>query len=194
MLLLTNVWHRLGHLGEKVTGIIHKHVQGVPKLRQNQFYCCDACMVGKFHNIHIGNTKSSSLNNMLKNLPENLQQQIKDHVKKEKAKESTTTKSDKGKVGQHLHMDFGFVRGSDWSKKLNDGKLVTSVDKYRCYLLVIDKASRYIWIYLTRTKQPPFQQVDGLLKLWRGKFKHCTVTTDQGKELGTSIAFKKMVK
>ena len=43
-------------------------------------------------------------------------------------------------------MDFGFVRGSDWAKKDNDNKLVTSVDGYCSYLLVIDKASRFIWI------------------------------------------------
>ena len=61
-------------------------------------------------------------------------------------------------------MDFGFVRGSDWSKELNDGKLVTSVDNYRSYLIVIDRASRYAWIFLTKLKTPPVKQVDKLLK------------------------------
>ena len=33
------LWHhRLGHPGTKVTEMIHKHVEGVPKLRPNQFY------------------------------------------------------------------------------------------------------------------------------------------------------------
>ena len=91
-------------------------------------------------------------------------------------------------------MNFRFVRGSDWSKTTNDGKLVTSVDNYRSYLLVIDRASRYIWIYLTKTKHPPVKQVANLLKIWKGLYKYCTVTTDQGKELGASIAFRNMIK
>ena len=41
-------------------------------------------------------------------------------------------------IGECLHMDFGFVRGSDWSSKDNDNKLVTSVDGYQSYLLIID--------------------------------------------------------
>ena len=76
---------------------------------------------------------------------------------------------------------------------MNDGKLVTSVDKYRSYLLVINKASRYSWIFLTRTKQLLVKQVNGLLQKWKGRFTHCTVTTDQDKELGASVAFKQML-
>ena len=41
-------------------------------------------------------------------------------------------------------MDYGNVRGSDWSAKDNGGKLFTSADKYRAYLLVIGKTSRYL--------------------------------------------------
>ncbi len=66
-------------------------------------------------------------------------------------------------LGQHLRMDYGFVRGLDWSRKENNGTLVTSVDKYRSYLLVIDRHTRYIWIYLTKSKHPPIEKVSGLL-------------------------------
>ena len=44
-----------------------------------------------------------------------------------------------------------------------------------------------------RNKKPTIKQVDGLLKTWRDKYKHCTVTTDQSKELGPSIEFQKMI-
>ena len=86
-------------------------------------------------------------------------------------------------------MDYGFVRGSDWSKKDNDGKLVTSVDKFRAYLIIIDKKSRYIWIYLTKTKTPPLDQVQGLLSIFE-KFTLATIMTDQGGELARSNKFK----
>ena len=40
-------------------------------------------------------------------------------------------------------MDFGFVRGSDWSSKSADDKLITSIDGFRSYLIVVDRATRY---------------------------------------------------
>ena len=54
---------------------------------------------------------------------------------------STTT-------GQHFHMDFGFVRGSDYSRVDSDGKLITSVDGYRAYLIIVDSFSGYMWVML----------------------------------------------
>ena len=94
-------------------------------------------------------------------------------------------------LGQHLHMDYGFVRGSDWSRKENDGTLVSSVDKYRSYLLVIDRHTRYIWIYLTKSKHPPIEQVSGLLRRF-STFTYATITTDRGGELASSFAFQKL--
>lgn len=91
-------------------------------------------------------------------------------------------------------MDYGFVYGSDWSATDNDGKLVTSVDKCRLYLLVIDRTYWYIWIFLTKTKSPAIEQVSGLLKKVQCKFCSPTTTTDQGTELGCSFAFCAMVK
>ena len=35
----------------------------------------------------------------------------------------------KGEPGQHFHMDFGFVRGSDYTIKSED-KTITSIDGY----------------------------------------------------------------
>jgi hypothetical protein len=82
-------------------------------------------------------------------------------------------------------MDFGFVRGSDWKKKDSDGKTVTSIDGNRAYLLVIDRATRYIWIFVTKTKHPPITQVAGLLSKFEGLHQNATVTTDLGGELGS---------
>jgi dUTP pyrophosphatase len=165
------LWHhRLGHPGEKVMSIIHQHVKGVPKLRKNHFYSCAACLAKNIKKVHIGEKK----------------QYVKDP--------NATKPGSNCKPGEHLHMDFGFVRGSDWKKKDQDGKTVTSIDGNRSYLLIIDRATRYIWIFLTKTKHPPVSQVMGFLKRFKGLHRDATVTTDLGGELAKSIAFRKAIK
>jgi hypothetical protein len=163
------LWHnRLGHPGETIMSKVHMHVEGVPKLKKNKFYSCAACMSAKFKKSHIGPSKT-----MIK----------------------TATDPKPSKPGQHLHLDFGFVRGSDWSKKDNDGKLVTSIDGYRSYCLVIDRSTQYIWIVLTKRKTPPIDQLRGLLTQLVTKVTspYRTVTTDLGGELAKSNAFQNLL-
>jgi hypothetical protein len=120
------LWHnRLGHPDETIMSKIHENVIGVPPLKRHKFYSCAACMSSKFRKVHIGSTKHQS---------------------------KVATDMENINKGQHLHADFGYVRGSDWSKKDSDGKLVTSINGYRSYCLVIDRATRYIWIILTKRK------------------------------------------
>ena len=131
------LWHhRLGHPGEKVMSLVHKHVKGVPKLHMHHFFNCAACLIKNLRKNHIGDTK---------------------HY----IKDSKDEKNQNLKPEQQLHMYFGFVRGSDWKNTDNDGKLVTSIDNYRSYLLIIDKATRYSYVFLTKTKTPPLQEVRG---------------------------------
>jgi dUTP pyrophosphatase len=163
------LWHnRLGHPGERIMSEIHKHVSGVPKLKRNKFYSCSSCLSAKFRKKHIGPHKT------LTKVP---------------------TDKKPCEIGQHLHADFGFVRGSDWSKKDNDGKLVTSMDGFRSYCLIIDRASRYIWIVLTKRKTPPVDTVRNLLQKLRTKVTnpYCTLTTDLGGELAGSHDFQNML-
>ena len=163
------LWHnRLGHPGKNIMKTIHKHVIGVPHLKANKFYSCAACMSSKLRKTHIGPTKMTR-------------------------KEATP--KDECESGQHLHADFGFVRGSDWSKKDNDGKLVTSIDGYRSYCLVIDRATRYIWIILTKTKSPPIVELRDLLTKLQSKVKsqYKTITTDLGGELAKANSFRNML-
>ena len=169
------LWHhRLGHPGKSITEKFPQSVIGVPPLRPTKFHACGSCLRSKFHN------KS------LKEKPANV------------SGTNTTISSDDGEnvttmsIGQFLHMDYGFVRGSDYTARDNDGKLVTSIDKYRAYLLVIDRKSRYIWIFLTKTKEPPLLQVKSLLSI----FKPCPIsriTTDQGGELASSKKFVDLI-
>ena len=67
-------------------------------------------------------------------------------------------------VGQHLHVDFGFVRGSDYATKDKHGNLVTSIDGFRSYCFIIDRASQYITIILTKTKKPPIDELRHIFK------------------------------
>ena len=94
--------------------------------------------------------------------------------------------------GQHFHIDFGFVRGSEF-KQTKDGKTITSIDGYNSYLIVIDRATRYTWIFLQSSKQPPLTVIKLLLSKFKSPNPHRTVRTDQGGELGSCTAFKELL-
>ena len=70
------------------------------------------------------------------------------------------------KVRQFFYMDFGFMRASttDYAKpfKTSD-RVIHSWDGYLSYLLIVDEASRYIWVFLTKTKEPPLDIIDTFL-------------------------------
>ena len=169
------LWHhRLGHPSKSITDKFHAAVIGVPPLKCPKFHACGSCLRSKFHNKSLRKKPNS------------------ESCTKIAASSTNSTYSDSARVGQFLHMDYGFVRGSDYTSKDNDGKLVTSIDKYRAYLLVIDKKSRFIWIFLTRTKEPPISQVQSLLNIFE-KCNVATITTDQGGELASSRKFTNMI-
>ena len=75
-------------------------------------------------------------------------------------KQTEQTKKDISpkEVGWHLRIDFVFVHGSDYVIKEN-GRLATSIDGYGSYCLIIDKASQYITMILTKTNHPPIQEL-----------------------------------
>jgi hypothetical protein len=88
-------------------------------------------------------------------------------------------------------MDFGFMRASasDYSRpdKTKDC-VVHSYDGFSSYLLVIDEASRYVWIFLTASKEPP----TAIIKAFLAQHGHADggcVGTDQGGELAKSLKF-----
>jgi hypothetical protein len=86
-------------------------------------------------------------------------------------------------------MDFSFMRTftSNFSQpsKKHD-RVVLSYNGYLSYLLIINKASRYIWVFLMTLKEPPLDIVDVFL----GRFGHKhsrSIHTDQGGELACSL-------
>ena len=149
---------------------MHKYAMGVPKLREPQFYKCGTFLACKPKKSSHGPMKSTI------KTPPDPEELIR--------------------PGQHLHMDFGFVRGSDWHSKNEDGTLITSIDGQRSYLIIVDRATRYKWIFHTATKKPPLEQAESILRKFQPSLinLYCTVRTNQGGELGKSHKFRSLIK
>ena len=63
------------------------------------------------------------------------------------------------KICGRFIMDYGFVRGNDTIKS-EDGLLITSKDGYNYYLMIINKYSRYMWLFLFANKTPPIDTIN----------------------------------
>ena len=117
---------------------MHKYALGVPKLKAPPFYQCGTCLACK--------TRKSS------------------HGPRKTTERKPPDPEELIRPGQHLHMDFGSVRGSSWHAKNEDGKLVTSIDGHRSYLIVVDRFTRYKWVFNTATKKPSLDEVESILR------------------------------
>lgn len=112
-------------------------------------------------------------------------------IRKQPVGRNPITVSERGK---QFHMDFGFLRASseDFRKtNLKTDRIVESFDGYTSYLLVVDKATRYAWIFLTKTKDPPV----GIISLFLEKFGNENggmIRVDQGGELARSEEWRSM--
>jgi len=59
-----------------------------------------------------------------------------------------------------VYLDYGFIRASNEDYSRPDRKkdrIVESYDGYTSYLLVVDEVSKYAWIFLTKSKEPPVE-------------------------------------
>ena len=108
------LWHqRTAHAGQSVMESLHQHVDGVPKLHGNAFYKCPSCMSGKLSTKRAIGKKEK--NTKTKTTPQIVEDQ-------------DDTYMPDAQPGQHFHLDFGFVRGSDYNYKTKEGTTVTSID------------------------------------------------------------------
>ncbi len=76
------------------------------------------------------------------------------------------------KRGQQFYMDFGFMQASteDYSRPDNSkDRVVTSYDGYNSYLVVVDEISRYVWVFLTQSKEPPLDIINAFLAQYGNK-------------------------
>jgi hypothetical protein len=113
-------------------------------------------------------------------------------IRKQSAHRSAERTTDTRK---RFYMDFGFMRSSqsDYTRpnKRTD-RVIQSWDGFSSYLLIIDEASRYAWVFLTSSKDPPIDIIDKFLT----KFGHKeggSIRTDQGGELAGSSALSDMI-
>ncbi|KAL9185818.1 hypothetical protein ACHAXT_003595 [Thalassiosira profunda] len=94
--------------------------------------------------------------------------------------------------GQRYYMDYGFMRASssDFTspKDDDDGRIVESFDGFSSYLLIVDEHSRYIWVFLCQSKEPPIAECSAFLKTF-GLPAGGTIRCDQGGELARSKEF-----
>jgi hypothetical protein len=92
---------------------------------------------------------------------------------------------------RHFYMDFGFMRSStsDYVRpnKATDW-VVLSYDGFNSYLLIIDEALRYAWVFLAKSKDPPLDIICVFFSMHGHQDGGC-VHTDQGGELVSSSVF-----
>jgi hypothetical protein len=90
--------------------------------------------------------------------------------------------------GQRFFLDFGFMRASasDYTKpNLTTDRVVTSFDSFVTYLLIVDEASRHIWVFLRKSKKAPVDLVSHFLQMY-GRHSGGVLQCDQGGELARS--------
>ena len=95
-------------------------------------------------------------------------------------------------LGLTCQMDFGCVRGSDYAHRDSDNRLITSINGYNSYLLIMDSATRNHWIFLTKSKDPPNDMLDKILSTNGISNVICTIHTKQCGELSESSDFRAM--
>jgi transposase InsO family protein len=97
-------------------------------------------------------------------------------------------------VGSCFNMDLGFMRGTGFHSKADDGCSITSIDGKNSFLLCIDRKSHRIWIFTLSTKQPPLDISMKFLKTHGSKTNsHRTIHTDQGGQLARSQQFRDVI-
>jgi hypothetical protein len=93
--------------------------------------------------------------------------------------------------GAEFFMDSVFMHASTEDYKRpnkSTDRIVTSYDGYSSHLIIVDSASRQVWAFLTKSKEPPIYILRAFLK----KFGIGTgvIRTDQGGELARSDSFR----
>ncbi len=148
---------------------LHLHVDDVPELKGNSFYKCSSCIHAKMRQRPFNTTqkRQSSIPHPATHEP---------HF-----------------PGQQFHIDYGFMKGTGFGTQDKDGRTITSIDGYRSYCIIVDRKTRYTWIFLTRTKIPPLQIMATFLqKHGTQETAHRIIRTDQGGELWASQDFRKL--
>jgi deoxyuridine 5'-triphosphate nucleotidohydrolase len=178
---------RLGHPGTTVMTSLHKHADGIPKLTVPPLFRCEACMRTKATKravtaaAHGQTCRPSAVTD--------------DVMIPDDTTDSFTPDEPTVLPGAYFHMDMGFVRGSQFSYEDEEGRIVTSLDGYNSYLIIVDRATRYTWVILTKAKTPQVDLVSKFLAVHGNKTAtQRFIRTDEGGELWGSHLFQQMCK
>ena len=77
--------------------------------------------------------------------------------------------------------------------KQEDGPLITSKEGYNCYLIIVDKYSCHIWVFLFVGKSPSTETITKFLDTLGLKTGLRFIRTDQGGDLTKSTLFRKNI-
>jgi len=91
---------------------------------------------------------------------------------------------------QRIYMDFGFLRASqaDYSRPdKTKERVVTSFDGFNSYLLIVDEFTKYVWVYLCVSKEPPIELINLHLDKFNTNDEY--IRCDQGGELAACDEF-----
>ena len=99
--------------------------------------------------------------------------------------------------GERFHFDYGFIRSEQNQAEGIKDIIVRSWDGYNSYLIIVDKHTRYTWVFLSKNKNPPIDTIDKFLDMHgipntpdteKGLIK--LIRTDGGGELAGCDEFK----
>ena len=178
---LSALWYgQLGCAGNNVMDNIHKHVKGIDQpLKRNFFYKRASYFPNKIIKRALGTKYKRGRKRKTESTDHKIFSNEEDGIN--------------GEPGHIFHMDFGLVRGSTYRIKQEHGLTTTSIDGFNSYLIIVDRVTRYIWVFLTTSKSPPMNLAQRVIKKSKSVNEHRTVRTNQGGELGRSSLFQKMV-
>jgi hypothetical protein len=119
-----------------------------------------------------------------------------DMAKQRKSDRGPPISSENYKPGTTYHMDLGFIRGPDNLPDMvttgaTKGKHITQGRRGEtCYLLIIDAASRQLWSFPLKNKNPPTTLIDSFLKKNGIGRKRAMITTSPDGMLARSNRFQ----
>ena len=120
--------------------------------------------------------------------------------KMQKAPKGSNLDTSHLKPGQRLQMDLGFMRGPSNLQEVVEReakpkmRIIISRQGFTSYLLIIDAKTRYIWVFLLRSKHAPVKLIDRFLAT-HGRHDNtevCTIRTDGDGALAASADFRVM--
>jgi hypothetical protein len=113
-------------------------------------------------------------------------------IRKQAAQHSAVRTTD---CRRRFYMDFGFMCASSLEyshPQKGKDRVVCLYDGFTSYLLIVDEATRYIWVFLTASKDPPLDILSEFLH-HHGHKDGGSIRTNQGGELARSLDLQDLV-